>query len=101
MIHLTRLNKKKFMLNNDLIETIEANPDTVVSLRNGKIYIVTETPEEIYDMVFEYRRELYRELLGLVPPHKGIIDVGNPRDVIDEVVDAAGVDELEDGAKRR
>ena len=89
------------MLNSDLIETVEANPDTVISLRNGKIYIVTESPKEIYDMVFKYRRELYKELLGLVPPHKGIIDVGDPSDVIDEVVDEPGVDEIEDGAGKR
>jgi flagellar protein FlbD len=101
MISLTRLNKKKFMLNSDLIETIEANPDTVISLRNGKIYIVAESPEEICDMVFEYRRELYRELFGLVPPHKRVIKSGDPGGATDEIVDERGVDEIEDGAKRR
>ena len=44
MIELTRLNKKKFILNSELIETIESTPDTVITLRNGKLCIVQEPP---------------------------------------------------------
>ena len=64
MIQLTKLNKKQFILNCDLVETIESTPDTVITLRNGKIYIVAETPEEIVAMVSEFRRNLYADLLG-------------------------------------
>ena len=64
MIQLTKLNKKIFLLNDDLIETIESTPDTVITLRNGKIYIVAESPEEIAVLITSFRRNLYAELLG-------------------------------------
>jgi flagellar protein FlbD len=45
-----------FVVNADLIETIEATPDTHVSLTTGKRLIVRETPAEIVALVVEYRR---------------------------------------------
>lgn len=47
MITLTRLNGKEFVLNDDLIQTIEETPDTVITLTNGAKYIVNEDYEEI------------------------------------------------------
>lgn len=47
MIELTRLNGSTFMMNSDLIETVEATPDTVITLMNGHKYLVKESPEEI------------------------------------------------------
>ena len=47
MIELTRLNDSKFSLNHRHIETVEALPDTVITLINEKKYIVKETPEQI------------------------------------------------------
>ena len=58
MIELTKLNKKKFYLNCDLIETIESTPDTVITLRNGKLVLVQETPEKIVEEVIAYKRKL-------------------------------------------
>ena len=40
MIALKRLNGKSFVLNADLIESIESTPDTVVKLTNGKTLVV-------------------------------------------------------------
>ena len=40
MIRLQRLNKEQFVLNADLIETLEATPDTVVTLTTGKKLMV-------------------------------------------------------------
>ena len=64
MIELTKLNRKKFILNSDLIETVESTPDTVITLRNGKLYIVAETPEEIVDITLKYKRQMFADLLG-------------------------------------
>ena len=36
MISVTRLNNKEFYVNCDLIEFIEATPDTVITLTTGK-----------------------------------------------------------------
>jgi flagellar protein FlbD len=45
-----------FVINADLVETIEATPDTHVTLTTGKRVIVRETPAEIVALVIEYRR---------------------------------------------
>ncbi len=58
MIELTKLNKKKFYLNNELIETIESTPDTVITLRNGKLVLVEEPPEKIIEDIVAYRQKL-------------------------------------------
>jgi len=42
IIELTKLNEKKFLLNNDLIEVIEETPDTIITLINGKKIVVKE-----------------------------------------------------------
>ena len=47
MITLTKLNEKEFVLNDDLIQTMEETPDTVITLTNGIKYVVKENCEEI------------------------------------------------------
>ena len=42
-------------LNPDLILSIEANPDTVVTLTTGSRLVVTETPDEVTRAVREWR----------------------------------------------
>ncbi len=64
MIELTKLNKKKFVLNCELIETVESTPDTLITLRNGKLYIVAESPREVVRLTVEYKRDLFSGLLA-------------------------------------
>jgi flagellar protein FlbD len=66
MIEVTKLNKKKFILNCELIESIDANPDTVITLRNGKIYIVTESPQLIVDMTVKFKQNLFTGLAPMI-----------------------------------
>jgi len=63
MILLTKFNseaKKKgeFVLNAEVIETVEETPDTVITLINGKKLIVDESMEEVVRQVMKYRRAL-------------------------------------------
>ena len=61
MIELTKYNDQVFLLNCDLIETVEETPDTVVTLINGKKLIVKENRTEIYERIVDYRKKtLYR-----------------------------------------
>ena len=62
MIKLTRFKTKdhEFLLNAELIETVEETPDTVITLVNGKKVIVEEDMDEIMRLVIEYRRSLNR-----------------------------------------
>ena len=63
MIKLTRFNsqtnkKGQFVLNAEIIETVEETPDTVITLLNGKKLIVEEPMDEIVRRVMKYRKAL-------------------------------------------
>lgn len=63
MIKLAKLKSTDlFVLNAELIETIEETPDTVITLTNGKKLIVEESMDEIVRRVMDYRRALARGL---------------------------------------
>jgi len=55
MIELHRLNGEPFVLNSDLIETMEMTPDTVVRLFNGNRYLVKESTEYIITAITKFR----------------------------------------------
>ncbi len=58
MIELTRLNGEVFVLNAELIETIAASPDTVVTLVNGHRYVVKESVDAVTEKVIQYKRKM-------------------------------------------
>ena len=49
MILVHRLKGDPVFLNADLIEFVEARPDTVITLADGRKMVVAETPEEIIE----------------------------------------------------
>lgn len=62
MIKLTKLNKKNdetFILNCELIETIEERPDTTITLLNGKHFVVAESSTEVISKVVAFKRSIY------------------------------------------
>lgn len=56
MIKLTRLGGESFVLNADLIRTVESRPDTYVTLTSGERMIVRETTDEVVKRVIGYAR---------------------------------------------
>ncbi len=63
MIKLTKFNsdqnkRGEFILNAELIQTIESTPDTVITLVNEKKFIVEEAAEEVVRRIMKYRRAL-------------------------------------------
>lgn len=64
MIEVTRLNKKEFILNCDWIETVESTPDTVITLTNGKKYVVSESVDDIMKKVVEYKQKIFSANYG-------------------------------------
>jgi flagellar protein FlbD len=58
MITLTRLSGSEFVLNADLIERLDSTPDTVVTLVDGKKYVVAESMAEIVARIRTYRGEV-------------------------------------------
>ncbi len=63
MIKLTRLNDTEFVLNCELIETIQENPDTTIRLTTGNLYIVKESINEVISAALAYKRAQFSELL--------------------------------------
>jgi flagellar protein FlbD len=71
MIQLTRLNGRPFVLNAELIKTIEATPDTMISLLHGEQLVVREEPAEVVRRAVAYARSLRTfqvEPLPTAPP---------------------------------
>ncbi|WP_167956871.1 flagellar FlbD family protein [Anaerosporobacter faecicola] len=62
MIELTRLNGVRFSINCDLIETVEETPDTVITLTNGKKFVVSEKMEKINDRIIDFKRKIYAKI---------------------------------------
>jgi flagellar protein FlbD len=58
MISLTKLNGEKFVLNAELIKTLEALPHTVITLAGNEKLLVRESVEAVVDAVIEYRRRV-------------------------------------------
>ena len=78
MIILTRLNGEQFAVNCDLVERVDAHPDTVLTLVDATKYIVAETLAEVVERVRDFRAgvlvrssELQR---GLPPAADGAAD---------------------------
>lgn len=71
MINLTRLNGQAFVLNCDLIERVDATPDTVLTLVDGTKYVVTESLEEVVDRVRAFRSSVIAaadDITAAAPP---------------------------------
>lgn len=58
MIELTRLNDTSFLLNAELIETVEEVPDTVITLTTGKKIFVKESRQTVKNLVELYRKDI-------------------------------------------
>lgn len=65
MIALHRLahTGEPFLLNPDLISTVEAHPDTVVALTTGVKVVVTESPVEVAEAVRGWRVSILEDAL--------------------------------------
>lgn len=58
MILIHRLRGEEMFLNADLIESIQASPDTIITTVEGRKIVVAESPEEIVDRIRVYRASI-------------------------------------------
>ena len=56
MIKVSRLDGSSLVLNADLIEFVEAIPETIVCLTTGKKIMVRETVDDVIRRVTQFRR---------------------------------------------
>lgn len=54
MIPLTRFNGAPFYVNMIHIETVEATPDTIITLTNGKKILVKEDAQEVANRISKF-----------------------------------------------
>ena len=57
MVLLTKLDGHKFMLNCDLMESIEEKPDTTIRLTTKSYYIVKESMQDVVKKIIIFKRE--------------------------------------------
>ncbi len=59
MISIKKLNGNDIVINCDLIETIEALPDTTITMTNGKIFITTDSVDDVINRTIEYKNKIF------------------------------------------
>lgn len=60
MIILHRLNGKEFVVNSDLIQYVEATPDTLLTLISGEKIMVLEKVDEVISAVRTFKRGVFQ-----------------------------------------
>ncbi len=51
MIEVTKMDAQKILINENIIETVEETPDTIITLTTGRKLIVMESRQEIQNLV--------------------------------------------------
>ncbi|WP_373533138.1 flagellar FlbD family protein [Vampirovibrio sp.] len=67
MIEVSRLNGSIYFLNPDMILTLEATPDTVITLTSGEKLMVRESPADLIDRFVAFKRRIVSELPEIKP----------------------------------
>jgi flagellar protein FlbD len=60
MIKLHHLRGEEFYLNADLIESVEATPDTILTLFDGRKIVVAESITDVIDEILFFRASVLR-----------------------------------------
>jgi flagellar protein FlbD len=55
VVKLTRLDRRELVVNADLVEFIEATPETIISMTTGKKVVVKESVDEVIRRIVEFR----------------------------------------------
>ena len=58
MIRVTRFNGTKLYINAELVQTVEGQPDTVISLTSGKKVLVKEPPANVVELIISYHQKV-------------------------------------------
>jgi len=64
MIEVTRLDNSKILVNVEVIQSLQATPDTVITFTTREKIVVKEPVEEISKRIFEYQRSIHSGTLG-------------------------------------
>jgi len=67
MIKLVKLNGSMIVINAEVIESVEATPDTVINLATGNRFIVRDSVDDVIAGVVAYRKQVYSGRLCVNP----------------------------------
>ncbi|HVP21216.1 MAG TPA: flagellar FlbD family protein [Anaerolineaceae bacterium] len=67
MILVTRLNNKTFYINAEMIRTVEATPDTVISFQDDTKLVIKEPAQVVVKRIIEYQRLVKNPQIELAP----------------------------------
>lgn len=59
------------MLNCEWIKTVEATPDTVITLLNGEKFMVSESVDTVVQNTMQYRQRIFRAPPESHPANRG------------------------------
>ncbi|MDQ0613726.1 flagellar protein FlbD [Microbacterium sp. W4I4] len=65
MIVVTRLNLTRFAVNPDLIERVQASPDTTIIMVDGARFVVQESMEELIAQITDFRARVLHSALRM------------------------------------
>lgn len=82
MIILTRLAGSRFAVNPDLLERVEATPDTVLTLLDGTKYVVAEALEEVVGRVADYRATVIATARRLAEEQAAAAELEQPAEAV-------------------
>lgn len=60
MITITKLNDKEIIINCELIEMIESNPDTTITMTTGRKIIAKESVDDIVAKTIEFKTKIHQ-----------------------------------------
>lgn len=66
MIILTRLNRSRFAVNPDLIERVQATPDTTLIMVDGATFVVTKTMDDVIAQITRFRAGVLATAAALI-----------------------------------
>ena len=65
MLEVTRLNGQKVVINCELIEYIDANPDTTITLTTTNKFVVKENLAEVIEKIIQYKNRIYSQSIKI------------------------------------
>lgn len=71
MIKVTRLNGQELYVNAELVEFIEATPDTVLTLTTGAKLVLKDQVGDLVSRIIEYRKTVGTKVLYRIEPESG------------------------------
>lgn len=71
MIVVTRLNLTRFAVNPDLIERVQASPDTTIIMVDGARFVVQESMEQLIAQITDFRARVLHSALRMSSPAAG------------------------------